>query len=159
MFYNSNAVYNMMTLVNAVTLAQQSIYGSNEVCNPIKCWPWLICSLYLPWKWHVGYLTWKQQHAVIILILLTVSLCHALLNNEQGLCLTLAKAATLSPSTSIISPPQTVIIKSQLILWHLKSLHWAGCQRDVSGRCVEQESSCSFKWVFSQPLEVFFACH
>lgn len=34
-------------------------------------------------------------------------------------------------------------------LWHFKPLHWAGCQRDVSARSVEQRSSCSFKRVLS----------
>lgn len=48
-----------------------------------------------------------------------------------------------SLSVSIIAPPQATIIKRNHSkkLWHFTSLHWAGCQRDVSARCVGQKRS------------------
>lgn len=44
-----------------------------------------------------------------------------------------------SPSVSIIAPPQATNHSKKL--WHFTSLHWAGCQRDVSARCVGQKRS------------------
>lgn len=38
-------------------------------------------------------------------------------------------------------------------LWHFKSLHWAGCQGDISVRWVEQKRNRSFKTAFIQVLE------